>query len=233
MIDVLIPVLGRPQNAARVASAIERATVSKHRILFLCSPGDDEQVESCRQTGESVLVVPWEPTRGDYPRKMNYGFRATAGEWVFLAADDIVPRKGWDQEALALDDGDVGVIGTVDNSSWWRVTAHSTHPLVRRSYIETLGGSLDGPGTIFHEGYDHNYCERELVGLAQYRGRYRLCRTSRIEHLHPLLGLAKADATYEKGRAHFRSDCALFLSRAKGWNYCNLTRIEQRSARAR
>ena len=58
MIDILIPVLSRPQNAVKVAESV-KVTKTPYRLLFICSPRDTAQIEACRIA--ETLIVKWEP----------------------------------------------------------------------------------------------------------------------------------------------------------------------------
>jgi hypothetical protein len=218
MIDVLVPVLGRPQNAALVVQRFRQAATVPYRLVFLCTEEDEDQIAACRETEGEVILVCGEHSQ--FPRKINVGFNATENLYVFVAADDIEPLPGWDTTALtiALACGR-GVIGTNDQSNKWNVNGHfSTHPLIRRSYVLEHGGSLDGPGIVFHEGYDHNYVDRELCHLAQARNEWAFAVESRLIHHHPAWAKAPStDATYAKGRRTFHADHELFIVRAEQW----------------
>lgn len=217
VIDVLVPVLGRPQNAQPLADSLRDNTHVEVRLLFLTSPGDDAEMEACFRTGADVLEVPGEDRQ--YPRKINAGFRWTHHPFVLMASDDIEFMPGWDLEALAAAESGKSVVGTNDKANRHVMLGQfSTHPLIRRSYVMTRGGSLDGPGVVLHEGYDHNYVDRELCHLAQARGEWAFAPKAVIVHHHP--GWQKgitADPTYAKGRRNFNEDHALFIRRATEW----------------
>lgn len=222
-ISVLVPVLGRPANAAKVAASLEAVSGFSHELLFICTEGDTEQVEACRATERGVLEVSWPPEH-DYARKMNAGYRLAQCDWILLGSDDITFEPGWDTELRRVADGTgKRVIGSNDMANrlvqkgWF-----STHTLVHRSYVEELGGSLEGPGYLVSEAYDHNFCDRELAALASARNEWAFAKDAIIRHHHPAFGGAKQDATYEKGRATFLEDQALFWERAARWDYVGL-----------
>lgn len=231
MIDVLVPVLGRPANAQPLADSLFANTTVEVRLLFLTSPGDHEQFDACLATGAEVLEV--EGESGQYARKINAGFRWTHHPFILSGADDIVFEPGWDEEVLAAAQSGKGVIGTNDQANRHVKTGHfSTHPLIRRSYAQTRGGSLDGPGYIYHEGYDHNYVDRELAGLAQSRGEWIFAPESRVVHRHPGWDAAiTADETYAKGRRRFHEDHLLFIQRAAEWGGTGLLPSEKTALR--
>lgn len=230
-IDILVPVLGRPQNAQPLVDSIAAATKNDYRILFLCSPDDDHQTDACQETGAEVIICDFPPGDADYPKKMNVGYQETDAPWLLLAADDLEFDPGWDE--IALNNAEhFGVVGTNDclNKNF-QDGSNSTHPLVRRSYVDVFGGSADGPGVLIHEGYDHNFCERELCGLAQDRDLYTYVPESKLRHRHPAHNTTEWDDTYRKGTRHFARDQQLFFRRAWRWNYRGLNKNEQRVAR--
>ena len=216
MIDVLCPVLSRPQNVAPFCESLARNTSVDFSLIFIASDEDSEEIEAVKQSGARLLIDPLPmASRSQYPRKMNLGFRKTDREFVFLGADDIEFQSGWDTEALAVAGDDVGVTGLSDMANRHCIAGvWSTHPLVRRSYITVYGGSLDGPGTLISEAYDHNYSERELCHLAQHRGQWAFAPKARIKHKHPMKGAVEKDEVYAKGFQNFGADGTLFLRRA-------------------
>ena len=217
MIDILVPVLGRPQNALPLVESIVQNTIVDYSVVFLCSRGDVKQISACKQTGARIIII--EGGRSEYPRKMNVGFRKTDREFCLLGADDIEFETGWDTLALAVaEETWAGVIGTNDcfNAHVQR-GEFSTHPLVSRRYVTEKGASFDGPGVLCHEGYDHNYTDLEISKLAQARDEWAFCPESRICHRHPgFIGPAR-DETYQKGFRQFKRDRQLFLKREKLW----------------
>lgn len=217
---VLVPVLGRPQNAAPlVESFIEGRTVESH-LIFICTPGDDAQISACFRTGRAVLVMDWEAGPGDFARKINWAFRNTSEPFLFQAADDVVFCPGWDREALYVADlHGAGVVGTNDHGNPTVMRGHhSTHTLIRRAYVEEVGGSLDGPGFVFHEGYGHQWVDTELVELAKYRGEWAFAADSAVCHEHPFWDrTVPDDATYRKGQASASADRRLYLERSAQW----------------
>ena len=233
MIDILVPVLGRPQNVVPLVESIVSTTSVDYSLIFICTAGDRQQIEACKQTGARIITV--RGGRSEYPRKMNRAFSKTDREFVLLAADDLEFEQGWDVRTLALaDEMGVGVIGTNDCANPQVLRGEfSTHPLVRRRYVTEQGASFDGPGVLIHEGYDHNYCDREVCHLAQSRGQWAFAVEARICHRHPCWGTAKPDDVYLKGRRAFRRDYQLFMRRADRWGGTGLLAYEQPRGRRR
>lgn len=215
MIDLLIPVLGRPHNVEPLVDSIVFNTAGSYRIIFICSPGDDEQIKACTWMARDTWVVDWEPGRADYAKKINWAFERSSSEWVFQGADDIRFSPGWDTKALRYGKR-FSVIGTNDlhNPSVKR-GIHSTHILFRRSYIERYGGTFDGSGKVFSEAYDHQWIDNEFIQTAQRRGQWHFCKDSIVEHYHPVWGNNEWDPTYEKAFRESKEDQALFARRIR------------------
>lgn len=229
-IAILAPVLNRPQNAISLVRSIAETTTRPYRIVFLCTPGDVHEIAACQRAAYhceapvEVIVCPFERAAGDFARKTNHGYRSTEEPWLFLGADDLRFQPGWDEAALRYGTHEtIGVIGTNDiGNPRVRRGLLSTHSLVRRSYVDEPGASLDGPGFVYSESYDHNFVDEELVALARRRRAFAFAHTAVVEHRHPhwpdkASGLPKAemDATYELALANFRGDRERFVRRAR------------------
>lgn len=222
MIAVLVPVLKRPH---RVEPLVRSFAASCRRdqatLLFIVQQGDEKEREALTNMGAKldatmprigVAVVPNDIR--SWAKKINVGFRVTNAPWILCGADDLNFIPGW-VEALVPYMGDVGagVIGTADLGQVANVQK-SCHPLVRRSYV-LEHGTIDEPGKVVHEGYDHNFPDTELALTALSRGAYRFAPECVIEHLHPLTGKAKIDDTYRLGSLLRIEDEELFASRCR------------------
>jgi hypothetical protein len=212
---VVVPVLGRPGRARPLADSL--AATSDARLVFVCSPNDRDQIIACNATGADVLVTTWEPGPGDFARKTNLAYRKTTEPWILCGADDLVFHRNWEQEALIVGERTgAGVVGTQDrHNPEVKRGRHSTHPLVRRSYIAKQGGTFDGTGDIYCELFDHQYVDNELIWTAKQRGQWAFAHRSIVEHLHPTWGDAEMDATYEKALRATDADRKLFLQRMR------------------
>lgn len=222
-IDVIVPVLGRPQRAIPIMRSIRDNSVHVGEILFVCSMSDRAQKDACTIAGSeaTTLLANWEPEGGDYAKKINLGFRASEAPYVFLGADDLEFMPGWDVEALKVAERHhPGVVGTNDEANpLVKRGKHSTHSLVSRDYIDDVGGTfVDGPRIVYHEGYDHQWVDTELVMAAQQRGQWDFARRAVVRHLHPFYDKRQSmDATYSKALAHGKQDKALYEVRLKHW----------------
>lgn len=228
---VLVPVLGRPQNAATLAESLSQNTVTEHRLLWICSPGDKKEIAACKRTYGEVMIVPWEPGRADFARKINYAFEHTTEPWLFQAADDLRFSPKWDIHALRIAKArGFGVVGTADLGNPLVLRGmHSTHTLFSRTYIETFGGTMDNTGTVFSELYDHQYCDNEFVQTARARGQWGFAKNAVVEHLHPHWGKSEMDATYDKALRETAKDRNLFAARMRSVINSRESRLEQRA----
>lgn len=230
MIAIVIPVLGRAKLAAPLAASIRSSTTVAHRVLFLCSPSDDQAIRAYRQAGQA-LVVEWEPERGDFAMKCNRGFSETDEPFIFCGATDLTFTPGWDIEALRVaEETGAGVIGTNDCANpAVKKGRHSTHSLVRRSYAEDSGCTVDSTGAIYSEEYWHEAVDNELCELAMARGQWAFAADSRVIHNHPYYDRrTRMDATYRRGFSHRREDRVLFMHRRRLWQ----RELREREARA-
>lgn len=215
-IAILVPVLRRPHRAAPLVESIEQTTPEPHRVVFICTEDDLYQQEAVVSTGAELLVLPGARLPGDYARKINLGYRETTEPLLFLAADDLRFHPGWIPKAVAHLDDCVGVVGTNDLTNRRTRHGHSTHSLVTRAYIDEFG-TVDEPGKVLHEGYQHNFCDDELVQTAERRHAYVHAVDCHVEHLHPIGNKASFDEIYELGQVGFESDRTLFLRRQRLW----------------
>jgi glycosyltransferase involved in cell wall biosynthesis len=212
-VAILVPVLRRPQNVKPLLRSISAATPEPHRVLFICDPDDTEEHEAIAAAGGEMIAP-----GGSYAAKINTGYRHTREPLLFTAADDLHFHPDWLSRALKHMTDGIGVVGTNDICNP-RVMCgqHSTHTLVRRSYVVTQSGVVDEPDKIYHEGYAHEYCDDEFVQTAMARGVYAHAFDAIVEHRHYLVGKAEDDDTYRLGRSRTRLSRRLFIQRRRLW----------------
>lgn len=217
MLVIAVPVLSRPERVDPLVRSITDATSLPHRIVFICSPSDSDEIRSCRKSGQETIIAEWEPGPGDFAKKINLAYRRSDESFFLIAADDLSFHPGWDREALRVaEETNAGVIGTNDlHNPRVLKGQHSTHPLVRRAYIDEQGGTFDGSGDVLCELYDHQWVDDELCLTARLRGQWAFAHEARIEHLHPYFGLAEMDDTYRKALRASREDFRLFSYRQR------------------
>lgn len=212
---VLVPVLRRPHRVAPLIESLETSDADA-ALLFIVSEDDKEMRRAVYESGGNSIVVDWPGgTPGDYARKINAGYRATTNPYLFTGADDLHFHKGWLDAALRQQPA--RVIGTNDlgNERVMR-GVHATHSLVQRRYVQRCG-TIDEPDKVLHEGYQHEFCDDELVGTAKKRGVWAFAADSIVEHLHPAWGKAPTDELYEAQRQRMDASRRLFQRRRRLW----------------
>lgn len=222
-VAIVVPVLRRPHRVAPLVESIEAATPEPHEIAFVATGGDTPEIDAILEAAaelRSIVLHVLPPNRvGDYARKINHAARVSSTPFLFLGADDLDFRPGWLAAALELmEDPTIFVVGTADLSPTDRARAgeHSTHCLIRRSYVDEFG-TIDEPGKLLHEGYAHEYVDDELVGTAKARGAWAFAERSIVEHLHPNWGKAPTDPLYRQQRRRMEASRPLFLRRRGLW----------------
>lgn len=219
VIDILLPMWGRGDKAQAIVDNIHTTTEVEHRIMFLCSPHD--VYISCHLTGENAVTVSWPCGDGDYSRKINEGVRRTHHPFIFTGASDLEFTPGWDAEALKVwQKGNPGVVGTNDDANpLVKRGRHSTHSLVSRDYIMSVGGTFhDGPGVLYSEHFRHQYVDTELVKAAMDRGQWGFAARSVVRHLHPFYyKTTPMDDSYRKALGDASHDSMLYKQRLQQW----------------
>lgn len=208
-VAILVPVLNRPQNVKPLLESIQQSTPEPYRVLFICDPGDRAQQDAIAAEG-GWMISPG----GSYAAKINAGVEATDEPLLFIGADDLRFRARWLENAVTKIPG-AQVVGVNDCIHRPRRPQHATHFLMTREYAERP--CLDGTPGPLALAYRHSFVDDELIATATKRGVYAYAPRSRVAHLHPMANTAPDDATYRRGRAHFRSDARLFTQRSRLW----------------
>jgi hypothetical protein len=215
-VDVIVPVLHRPQNVKPLMESL-RASTGLATAWFVCEPDDLEEIAEVKACGGQVLT---DPDAHTFAEKVNYAYHQTdiemrSAPWLLLVGDDVRFRPGWlDQAQDVARRYKADVIGTNDLANPRVIRGeHATHPMIRRSYIDEQGASWDGPGVACHEGYHHWYVDDEIVMVAKQRGTFQPALGSQVEHLHPIVSKAADDEVYRLGELHAEDDLALFEKR--------------------
>ncbi len=208
---VIVPVMRRPQNAA-VFMASLRASTGMATVYAVAHEDDADTIGAWRDAGARVLT-------GDvttFAEKVNLAYRETDEPWLFLTGDDVRFHPGWLDHAQQAAGDRYHVAGTNDLGNPRVLTGdHATHLLIRRSYVDEVGASWDGPKVVAHEGYRHWFVDDEIVLAAKERDTWVFAPGSVVEHLHPLWGKAGDDEVYALGQSSAREDRELFERRAR------------------
>ncbi|HUV18009.1 MAG TPA: glycosyltransferase [Ilumatobacteraceae bacterium] len=197
-VDVIIPLV-RSQNEKRLLESLEATWPKKARGKKL--------VGSKNKT---------------YAENVNALVARSKADWVLVVGDDVEFTPGWFEAAADISEG-ADVIGTYDapgaevRNPDVAAGHHADHFFIRRDYIDSLGASLDGPGTTMSTAYRHWYTDKELVQLAKARGVFKMAPGCVIVHHHP--GYAgdeagrQSDPIYMKAVESAEVDQRTFLER--------------------
>lgn len=213
---VIVPVLGRPEHAEPFLASL-RASTGLATAYAVVEPGDSA-AEAWRAVGARLVE---HDGAGSAPHtfaeKVNAAYPVTDEPFVFLVGSDVRFHPGWlDHAQYVASLTSASVIGTNDLGNPRVLRGeHATHMLIRRSYIDDVGASWDGPKVVCHEGYSHWYVDDEIVTAARLRNEWAMALASRVEHLHPAWGKANNDTIYELGQANAAKDRALFERRVR------------------
>lgn len=214
MLDILVPVMRRPQNAAPFMQSLRATCTEDEAAVVVIYDADDVEtqtawgIELCDSVDSGYAA-------GTFPQKINVGFRCTERPWVMLVGDDVRFHPNWFEAAVrCIQQSGCMVIGTNDLGNGAVVSGqHATHMLINRQYVNDLGASWDGPGVVCHEGYRHSYVDDEIVRRAKQLGTWASARDSIVEHMHPAWGKGNHDDVYAMGGASMGADSQLFVQR--------------------
>lgn len=208
VVDVIVPVVGRPWAAAPFMASLA-GEPRAHAVVVTESPDEASQAAWFGQCA-TVLIS----DARTFAEKVNVAHAATSSPWLLLVGDDVRFTPGWLDACLAAADTTGHVIGTNEPSNRRvRSGLHSCHPFIRRSYVDEVGASWDGPGIVCHEGYGHQFVDDEIVVCAKQRGVWRFAADAVLEHLHPVHSAGEDDDTYRRGRRTAAADRRLFSER--------------------
>lgn len=212
-VAVLIPTLGRPNRIPEIVKNVN-ATCEVARVYFIVEQDDPATRAAVIDTPNCTMIT---NTRSkNYAGAINTGVLMVRTPFVFAGADDLFFQPGWFEEAEQLMSDTVKVVGTNDlGNPEVLAGSHATHYLVCHEYAAE--GVADGDGVMLHEGYRHNWCDKEFILTAQARGAFAPCMTSVVEHRHWAWGKAGLDDTYNKGIRDEPQDRQLFLNRQHLW----------------
>ncbi len=229
-IVVLVPVYMRPHRVSSLIHSFENSSPKDAYLLFIASTEDTAQIDALNEHTNMYLVLPGNRTRGDWAKKINYGYRQTSAPWMLLAADDVHFKPGWDSALRrAAKRSGKRVLGTSDLNPHANPDGiYSPHPMVARSYADERG-VVDKRKAVVCEMYHHNYPDRELSATAISRGEWLFVPDAVIEHLHPGWTDTPEDHTYRLGAQHGQRDYQMYIRRHRLWDRERKLRERQES----
>lgn len=191
MIRILVPTRGRPARAkAMLESALETAAGLDDVRIHLLVDDNDPELEAYQALAGELVTVEVGPRVG-YTGSLN---RAAAALWadpgvVILGAfgDDVLFRTpGWDDHVRAA----LATPGMAYADDKIHGRNHPSAVFMRAELAQALGW-LALPVTT------HQWADDGWKRLGQATGSLRYMDGVVIEHMHPAVGKAEWDATYE------------------------------------
>jgi len=136
------------------------------------------------------------------------------GDYICFIGDDTDPQKDFLLNAF-IDvyyfTNESGLVGLNDKTG----RTLPTHWLASRDMLDSLGGEF------FHTGYQHCFCDRELMDRAIEQNKFYYSPSSIVLHNHPLLDTnVEPDKDYKRvySKEVFNSDRSLYYKRKRnGW----------------
>jgi glycosyltransferase involved in cell wall biosynthesis len=213
---IFIPTYKRPTELERVINNIHENTQGSYEVYFIVEPEDAQTILCLTALHQNIIYNKHKPC---YAGSINTAYEETQEPFFFCGADDLEFHPGWLQAIMDMfsRNSHIAVIGTNDlHSSDVLDGTHATHYMVKRSYIQEQGGTVDGPDKVFHE-YKHYWCDKELTQTARARGVFMPCLDSKVEHLHPAWDKGTWDETYLKGLSTMMEDNLEYAKREHLW----------------
>jgi glycosyltransferase involved in cell wall biosynthesis len=185
-VAVIVPAM-RAEHVEPFVDAFDAANDDTARLYFVVDPDNEDLIHAVDKCG----FVPLISDRGStFAQKANYGYLNTDEDFILLTGEDTRIQPGWLDAPRELSTR-YDVIGTNDAAEGQvknrdvAAGRHADHFFVRRTYIDEVGASLEGPGQFAPEAYFHWYTDKEIVELAKARGVFAPCLDSHVIHLHP------------------------------------------------
>lgn len=208
VVSVIIPTAGRATLDAALESLyattylqypVQAIVVTNGGYNWLSWEHDDNETPFW-----STTIVPANYFTPGAIAAWNNGLDVADGEYVVMAADDLVFQEGWLTEALEA----LPAKGCVGFNDMHNGERHQTHFLMHRSFIVNyLGGCLVAP--VYH----HYYCDNELVARAKRANLYAYAEKSLVRHDHWANQRRPFDQWDESVKQYFLADEKLFLER--------------------
>ncbi len=225
-VTVLVPVLNRPQNVKRfIESFFSKTPPGRADLLFITGTSCQNEIDEIKKFSGPINVGIAPDDVVSWSKRINWGVNQSktihhfteAAPWLLCCADDVLFHDNWFEIAECAAAGFDGILGTNDLGHPATIGGwHSTHPLVSRNYIETMG-TMDEIGKLCHEGYIHNYVDVEFIHTAMKRGKWKHEPKCIIEHLHPAWNKAVWDDIYQKGQDGNSRDSQLWTQRKQNF----------------
>lgn len=211
-VAIFIPSMNRAHKLPGLIANIHAVTPEPHKIYFMVNDDDITSQKVLTNLKETFWVDPEGQDRR-FCTRIQFLYQYTTEPWFVTGADDILFHANWLSNARKAIQPQHHVVAFNDLSK-----PDGTNFMIRREYIETLGGVVDmPPGNIYHPGYHHNYSDNELTETAMQRDAFLIVEDAVVEHLHWSNGKSEYDETYDSAQLTYEQDRKFFESRYHLW----------------
>jgi len=211
MISIIAPTRKRPQNVIRFVDSIINtvSNVQNVELLVYIDDDDEESIPALQYAAERLNVNAVQGNKLIGSQMYNELGKLAQGDIFFFGADDIVFKTPqWDviveQEFAKYEDRILFVYGE-DGFQRGRI---GTHGFIHRYWVELVGYVL--PPKLASA-----YTDEWITDLAERIGRKCYMPNLIIEHIHPAVGKAPQDETYQK-RIEVAGDIGAYYKSLEG-----------------
>jgi len=112
-------------------------------------------------------------------------------DWVMFLGDDTIPEPGMlDEAAMVAGTIPGGMVGLNDQIHDGNLL--STHWMCHKDILKLTGGEF------FHTGYNHQFCDKELLDIAKENNLFVWAENAKLTHDHPHVRGGKDDEYYQR-----------------------------------
>lgn len=202
LLDIVVPVVRHGMAAGFMANTVFPV------YAVVC----DDPVLSDEWSAAGAHII--QSSGHTFAQKCNYAWEQLTGEYTLFIGEDVEFEPQW-YSHLNEHLGMSGVVGT--NDLLYANEYRSAHLIVSREYASKIGGSWDGPGSIFHQ-YNHNFTDTETIAKSRGNGEWRYAPNIIIKHNHPDTGRVVVDKVYQQGLNTFTIDQKDYQDRYQRYN---------------
>lgn len=208
MISILLATTGRPDMAERCVRGLLETTVGHDIEICVEVDSDAETEKRLRRILRGHDKLRNHDGYRGCAKAWNDALRASSGDPVVLAADDLTWGQGWltaALERLRTFPDNWGLVGF--NDGHWNADLSTHYLMSRRFVVEVLGG------VVAWECYRHSFTDVETNERAKRARRYAWCEDAHVLHSHWTYGERSQDETDSRNFAEYAESQRIFQER--------------------
>lgn len=200
MISLLCPTRGRPRNVIRMIESV--LGLASHEVeIVLYVDSDDQQTINMLSNIHFLEVTPFIGPRITLSQMWNECAKIARYDILGLSDDDVVYRTmNWDELIIKAFKKCEDKILLVHGRDGIHDQNLGTHPFIHRRWVDTVGYFVP-------PYFSGDYADTWLNHVADNLGRRKYIPELYTEHMHPAIGKAPMDTTYQE-RLNRQEDCA-------------------------